>query len=178
MFGSIRNLISTLIGDAGAQCHSGDNDGRRATAALLLRVATVHSEMSKLRKKKLQAILKSRFALDDLAVARLIDDAIEIDRVAVDLYHCARQLNKSLDDQGRRQIIEMMWEIVCSDRKANALEDNIIWRTADLLGVSSRQRVELRQRALADSAVGFARYDIGRSYSSPASVGNLRTSTD
>jgi uncharacterized tellurite resistance protein B-like protein len=157
MFGSIKNLISNLVGDAGAQCQSGNSDGRRATAALLLRVATVDSEMSKLRKKKFQAILKSCFALDDLAVAQLIDDAVEIDRVAVDLYHCARQLNTILDDQGRRQIIEMMWEIVCADGKANALEDNIIWRTADLLGVSSRQRVELRQRVLADGAVGFAR---------------------
>jgi uncharacterized tellurite resistance protein B-like protein len=157
MFGSIKNLIANLVGDAGAQCQSVNSDGRRATAALLLRVATVDSEMSKLRKKKFQAILKSCFALDDLAVAQLIDDAVEIDRVAVDLYHCARQLNTILDDQGRRQIIEMTWEIVCADGNANALEDNIIWRTADLLGVSSRQRVELRQRVLADSAVGFAR---------------------
>ena len=135
MFGSIKNLISNLVGDAEAQCQSGDNDGRLATAALLVRVATVHTEMSKLRKKKIQTILKSCFAVDELAVAQLIDEAIEIDRVAVDLYHCARQLNRILDDHGRRHIIKMMWEIVCADGNANALEDNIIWRTAESFGV-------------------------------------------
>jgi hypothetical protein len=38
-----------------------------------------------------------------------------------------------------------MWEIVYADRSINEFEENIIWRAADLLGVSSRQRVELRQ---------------------------------
>jgi uncharacterized tellurite resistance protein B-like protein len=97
---------------------------------------------------------------------------IEIDRVAVDLYHCARQLNKNVDDKGRRRIVKMMWEVVCADGRVNALEDNIIWRAVDLLGVSSRQRVELRKRISADRAVDLARDNIGRSHSSPATVSN------
>jgi uncharacterized tellurite resistance protein B-like protein len=153
MLGPIKNLISNLVGDAGAQSRSKDNDGRLATAALLTRVATVHGEMSKVRKKKLHAILKPCFALDDIAIDQLIEDSAEIDRTAVDLYHCTRQLTKVLDDQGRRHVVRMMWEIVCADGKVNALEDNIIRRAADLLRVSSRQRVELRQRVSADRAV-------------------------
>ena len=46
----------------------------------------------------------------------------------------------------------MMWEIVYADGKPNEFEANIIWRAADLLGVSSRQRVALRQLVLADNA--------------------------
>jgi len=34
----------------------------------------------------------------------------------------------------------------------NEFEHNIIWRAADLLGVSTRQRVELRQRIAAGRA--------------------------
>ena len=112
--------------------------------------------MSKVRKKRLHAILKSCFALDDLAIDQLIEDSAEIDRTAIDLYHFTRQLNKVLDDQVRRHVIQMMWEIVCADGKVSPLEDNIIWRAADLLGVSSRQRVELRQQVSADSAVLLA----------------------
>src|SRR5450755_2304588 len=128
--------------------------------------------MSKVRKKKLHAILKSCFALDDLAIDQLIEDSAEIDRTAIDLYHCTRQLTKVLDDQGRRHVVKMMWEIVCADGTVDALEDNIIWRAADLLGVSSRQRVELRQRVSADRAAGLARDNIVRSLSSPATAGN------
>ena len=40
----------------------------------------------------------------------------------------------------------MMWEIVYADDKANEFEDNVVWRAADLLGISSRDRIEMRRR--------------------------------
>jgi uncharacterized tellurite resistance protein B-like protein len=40
----------------------------------------------------------------------------------------------------------MMWEMVYADGGAGAFESNLIWRAADLLGVSSRERIELRER--------------------------------
>jgi len=68
----------------------------------------------------------------------------------------------------------MMWEIVYADGSVNEFEHNIIWRAADLLGVSTRQRVELRQRYLADRAasvpVSFADRHLGHSV--PTAVGD------
>jgi len=43
-----------------------------------------------------------------------------------------------------------MWEIVYADGQRDELEDNLIWRAADLLGVSTRERVELRRRVGGD----------------------------
>jgi uncharacterized tellurite resistance protein B-like protein len=172
MFGPIKNLISNLVGEAVFQTPSKDHDARLATTALLIRVGTVHSKMSSVRERKLHSLLRFCFALDDRAIAQLIEDAVEIDRTAIDLYQCTRQLTKVLDDQGRRHVVKMMWEIVFADGNANALEDNIIWRAADLLGVSSRQRVELRHRISAYRAVDLARDNIGLSHPSPATVGN------
>ena len=115
-------------------------------------MATVHDEMSAGRREKLYAILKSTFQLDDLAAAQLIDQSAEVARNAVDLYRFTRKLREVLDDEGRYQTVRMMWEIVYADGKPNEFEANIIWRAADLLGVSSRQRVALRQLVLADKA--------------------------
>jgi uncharacterized tellurite resistance protein B-like protein len=123
-----------------------------ATAALLTRVATVNSEMSEARREKLHAVLKSCFELDDLATVQLIHDAAVADRTAVDLYHFTRQLNEVLDNEGRQRIVKMMWQIIYVDGRVNEFESNIIWRAADLLGVSSRQRIELRQRVAVDRA--------------------------
>jgi uncharacterized tellurite resistance protein B-like protein len=39
----------------------------------------------------------------------------------------------------------MMWEIVYVDGRVSEFEDNLLWRAADLLGVSSRERIELRR---------------------------------
>ncbi len=140
MFKSIKTFISSLVEDEGFRNRTESNKCQLATAALLTRVATVHIEMSQARRDKLHAVLKLHFDLDDLTTAKLIQDSAAVDRAAVDLYHFTRQLNQVLDDEGRRRTVQMMWEI------------DIIWRAADLLGVSTRQRVELRQRTAAGRA--------------------------
>ncbi|WP_441243940.1 TerB family tellurite resistance protein [Tardiphaga sp. 768_D3_N2_1] len=149
MFGSIKAFISRAIEDANQRKHIGQRELLVATAALLIRVATVHSELSDLRRARLHAIFRSLDGLDDTATAQLLADADIVARRAVDLYRFTRQLNESLDDDGRRRIVQLMWEIVYADQRVNEFEENAIWRAADLLGVSSRQRVELRQRVVA-----------------------------
>ena len=57
-----------------------------------------------------------------------------------------RLINRSLDEAGRQRVVEMMWEIVYADGHVTEFEDNLLWRAADLLGVSARDRIELRQR--------------------------------
>jgi uncharacterized tellurite resistance protein B-like protein len=124
-------------------------DCRLPTAALLIRIARVESEMSEARRKKLHAVLKSRFELDDRSTKQLISDAAAAERSAIDLYHFTRQLNAGLDDEERRGIVKMMWEIIYVNGTINESENNIIWRAADLLSVPSRQRIELRQQIAA-----------------------------
>ena len=153
MFGSLKTLISSLVEEVRRPDQSHTRNCRLATAALLIRVATVGGEISEAKLKKLHAVLKSGFELDDLTTARLIDDAAAADRGAIDLYHFTRQLNDALDDEGRRRVVRMMWEVIFVDRTANDFASNIVWRAADLLGVPSRQRIALRQRIAADSAV-------------------------
>jgi uncharacterized tellurite resistance protein B-like protein len=48
----------------------------------------------------------------------------------------------------------MMWEIIYADGRLNEFEDNLVWRAADLLHVSSRDRVEIRRRIAGEEA-GF-----------------------
>jgi uncharacterized tellurite resistance protein B-like protein len=44
----------------------------------------------------------------------------------------------------------MVWRIVYADGRSDELEDNLVWRAADLLGVPSRERIALRQRVAAE----------------------------
>ena len=148
MFRSLKTFFSTLVE------HERQSPAvsklQLATAALLTRVATVHIEMSQARRAKLHAVLRSHFDLDDRATAMLLEESAAVDRTAVDLYRFTRQLNQFLNDESRRRLVRMMWEVVYADGRVNELEDNIIWRVADLLGVTTRQRVELRQQIAPD----------------------------
>ena len=73
------------------------------------------------------------------------------DREAVDLYGFTSLINRSLDEDGRRRIVKMMWEMVYADGRMNEFEDNVVWRASDLLGISQRDRVEMRREVAAMS---------------------------
>lgn len=122
------------------------NDYRLAAAALLIHVMTIDGQEKPAEHDRLREVLKSQFALDDAQTDILIEAATTADREAIDLYRFTSLLNRSLDEAGRLRIVEMMWDIVYADGKVNEFEDNVVWRAADLLGISSRDRIEMRRR--------------------------------
>jgi uncharacterized tellurite resistance protein B-like protein len=61
---------------------------------------------------------------------------------------------RSVDEEGRKRIVEMMWELVYADGNVSEFEDNVMWRAADLLGVSSRDRIQLKHRIAQDVPQG------------------------
>jgi uncharacterized tellurite resistance protein B-like protein len=91
-------------------------------------------------------MLMLQFDLDEAAALDLLNAATEAEQQAVDLYHFTSLLNRTLDDAGRKQIIEMMWQIAHADGHVTEFEDNLIWRAADLLNVSREERIALRTR--------------------------------
>jgi uncharacterized tellurite resistance protein B-like protein len=51
-------------------------------------------------------------------------------------------------------MVEMMWQIAYTDGVVTEFEDNLIWRAADLLGVSQSERIALRERVSTSRADG------------------------
>ncbi len=146
MFESFRNFVADFVEGDKHPSQFADNDYRLAAVALLVHAAAIDGDMSQSERDKLHAVVKRRFALDDKLTGELIDKATQAEHESVDLYHFTSLLNRVLDEEGRARIVEMMWEIVYADGRRDELEDNLLWRAADLLGVSSRERIELRQR--------------------------------
>lgn len=127
-----------------------DTDYRLAATALLIHVVSLDGEPSEIEKQKLHALLESRFQLDSPTVARLIAAAARMEGEAIDLYHFTSVIMRSVDEDGRKRIVEMMWEMVYADGEVNEFEDSVMWRAADLLGVSSRDRIQIKRRVARD----------------------------
>ena len=146
MFESFRTFITEFVDGEKHPSRFAEDDYRLAAAALLVHAAAIDGEMSPSERNKLHAVIKQRFGLDDAATDELVDKATAAEHESVDLYHFTSLLNRALDEPARARVIEMMWEIVYADGQRDELEDNLLWRAADLLGVSQRERIELRQR--------------------------------
>jgi uncharacterized tellurite resistance protein B-like protein len=151
LFDALKSFVADLANGQRQSSGLADHDLRLATAALLIHAAAIDGNVSEAERHKLQSLLQQRCELSDAAAAELIEQATIADEKAVDLYHFTHLLNDRLDETERLCLIEMMWSIAYADGAASDYEDNLIWRVADLLGVSSTERIALRQRVAARS---------------------------
>jgi uncharacterized tellurite resistance protein B-like protein len=144
---SLRKFIAETTTSDATRADFDDGDYRLATVTLLVHVANVDGLIDPPERRRLREIIETRFGLDAAATTRLIERAEQSDREAVDFYHFTHVLKRALDDDGRHKIVEMMWDIVFADGAVTEFEENVVWRVAELLGVPTRDRVMLRQKA-------------------------------
>jgi len=150
MFESIRKFLAEVSQGGKQPAHFEHNDYRLAAAALLVHAAEIDGNISEVERNKLHAVIKRRFDLDEAETDALVAEATEAEHEAIDLYHFTSLINRALDQDGRRRVVEMMWEIVYADGRVTEFESNLIWRAADLLGISSRERIELGRRVASE----------------------------
>jgi uncharacterized tellurite resistance protein B-like protein len=146
MLERLRKFLSEVAEGGKHPAHFDHNDYRLAAAALLVHTAEIDGNMSAAERQKLHAVIQRLFALSEAETDTLISEATEAEHEAIDLYHFTTVINRSLDENARLRIIEVMWEIVYADGRVSEFESNLIWRAADLLGISSRDRIELGRR--------------------------------
>src|SRR5262245_65239437 len=146
MFAGFRKFLSEVSEGDKHPAHFAHDDYRLAAAALLVHAAAIDGDVGDVEREKLHTVIKQQFALDEATTDELVADATEAEHEAIDLYHFTSLINRSLDEEGRRRVVEMMWEIAYADGEVDEFERNMIWRAADLLGVSSREGIELGQR--------------------------------
>ena len=147
MLDGLRHFIADIVSPTAHQDRAFDDTGYRlAATALLIHVISLDGEPTEVERRKLHGLIESRFGLDRGTADQLIASATLVEGEAVDLYHFTSVIMRSVDEGGRLRIVEMMWELVFADGQVSEFEDNVVWRAADLLGVSSRDRIELKRR--------------------------------
>lgn len=151
MLRSIGEFISEIAGGGRHPQTFEETDYRLAAAALLVHVATTDNEFDANERARLHEVLEQRFEMSPEAAGDLIESAIAADREAVDLYQFTTTLNRSCDEEARKRIVEMMFQVAYADGELSEFEDNIVWRAAELMHVPSRDRVTIRRQVREES---------------------------
>jgi uncharacterized tellurite resistance protein B-like protein len=152
MFDALKDFLTDLAGGGASERRFEANDYRLAAAALLVHIANIDGEFDAKERDRLQAIVENRFGLDRAAARDLILLAAESEREAVDLFRFTSVLKRTLDEEGRRQVVGMLWEMAYADGSIHEFEENVVWRVAELLGISTRDRMMLRKDAQDDAS--------------------------
>lgn len=131
----------------GEQATAGLDTGHPAVsaAAILFHVMDADGVRADSERSILERELAESYALDGENLRQIIKAGEEAAQEAVDLYAFTSVVNQHLDQEARVGFVGMMWEIVYADGVRSELEDNIVWRVAELLHVERADRIRMRQ---------------------------------
>lgn len=146
MLDRLKSFFDDLTGGGQTRGFEPD-DYRVAAAALLVHMANADGHVAPQEQRRLHKILEERFELASGDARELLRRAEESEREAIDLYQFTSVLKRTLDEPGRLAVVELLWDVAYADGKADELEENTVWRVAELLGVSSRDRMILKRKA-------------------------------
>jgi uncharacterized tellurite resistance protein B-like protein len=146
MFQRLFSFLQALPGGPDAPRVAAD-DPRIAAAALLFHVMAADGVQSENEQAVLRQALQTSYGLAGSELEAIMKAGEEAEREAVDLYAFTSVLQRELNEQQRVEFIALMWQIVFADGESHELEDNTVWRVAELMGVDRRARMELRSRA-------------------------------
>jgi uncharacterized tellurite resistance protein B-like protein len=146
MFERFQAFFQNLTTDSSKSAFAPD-DPRIAVAALCMQVMEADGQVKDSEKKRLRKLLKDQYGLDGKQLDALIAAGQEAESDAVDYYRFTSDLKRHLDTEQRLELIGILWDIVYADGERSEMEDDAIWRIAELLGVSARERIQQRQAA-------------------------------
>ena len=129
------------------------DDIKVASAALLYHVIDSDGVVTESESLRFREVLAEEFGLGEAETGRVAAAGKEADSEAVDLYHFTTVLKDRLGEADRIRFVELLWEVTYADGTVHELEDNLIWRVSDLLGVSTRDRMLAKREAAARSGI-------------------------
>lgn len=113
-----------------------DDDERLCAAALMVHVAMADGRFNDTERATMLGLLTDRFAMDAATADALLDYADSRGREGFDMEDFIAGLRRVLDRAGRLRVVQMMWDVAMADGSVHEFEDNLIWRMAEMLGLS------------------------------------------
>lgn len=154
MFDRLIKFMRDLPGRDDDQGRRDDDDPRVAAAALMFHVIDADGIRQDAERKRIEEMLNEAYAIAGDELARVISAGEAANHEAIDLYAFTRVLKRHLDVEARSQFIRILWEVVYADGERHELEDNVVWRVAELIGVERAERVALRRSVAAAMGLG------------------------
>ncbi len=144
MWQKLKKFADKLMGDAPQTAELEDDDFKVAAVALMVHAARIDGFYSDEEATIMRRQIQKYFKINAEEAEALVKNADKAERDSIDLYKFTSKLSERLDNAGRKEIVRLLWHIVLADHEVTPFEDNLIWRVAELLGVSSNDRIAIR----------------------------------
>jgi uncharacterized tellurite resistance protein B-like protein len=118
-----------------------------ATAVMLIEVMRADSHFDAAERRAVIDALRTKFALADDEVDRLIELAEQARRDATDWFEFTSHINAHFDMAAKIRMVEHMWRVAYADGHLSEHERHTLWRLSDLLHVPHGAYIHAKLRA-------------------------------
>ncbi|MCE7027970.1 TerB family tellurite resistance protein [Jiella avicenniae] len=147
MFEQIKEFFRSVAAGEESGEDGREHQVRVASAALLFHIIEADGIVTDDERRRLIGVLGEEFGLSVAEAERLAGEGKRADQQSVDLYQFTSVLKRELGEDHRIRFVELLWEVTYADGEVHELEDNLIWRISELLGVSTRERMLMKREA-------------------------------
>ncbi len=131
-------------------------DEKLAAAALMVEVAAGDGQISRIEREHIIALLEHKLGFSEAEALELFVEALSAQDESNHMLEFTRKIKDHFDEEGRENILELLWEVVFADGKEDAYESNLLRRVTGLLYISDKRsgqiRNKVRKRVKAKSA--------------------------
>lgn len=142
MFEKLKTFLNGLAGETNKV-----EPDETAVAVVALALHVIHADgiVEDRENEVLESEVRAYFNLSKGEYQEMLEVAKRQEESAIDLFRFTSRINRALDERQKTEFIGLLWQIVHADDNRNELEDHLVWRIAELIGVSGRARIETRQ---------------------------------
>lgn len=127
-----------------------------STALLLLELGRADFAFDDVEMARVRELLQARFGLDGGALDLLLTEARDKARQSVSLHEYVGVLNSTLDADGKRELITMLWQVAWADGRIDKYEEHLLRRLVDLLYIPMADYIRAREAAATMGSPGPA----------------------
>lgn len=118
-----------------------------AAAVLLVEVVRFDAAMDDAERSTMVTALRTKFALSDDELERLLELAVTTSKTAYDYQRFTSSLNDHFTQDQKIQLVEAMWQVAYADAHIDANENHTISKVTGLLHVTHGEYIAAKMRA-------------------------------
>ena len=117
---------------------------RIATSVILLEAVTADSNLSEIEDQKVRNLLKEKFDVSDTEVDELINSSKNERQGSTDLWYFTNLINESLSIEEKYNLLEMIWEVIYSDKTLDKFENYVAHKLLNLLKLDHSRFIDIK----------------------------------
>ena len=148
MLKTLKDLVDRFTQPASTQSPADREHALQlAAAVLLVEVVRSESSMDDAERTTMVTALRSKFALSDDGLERLLELAVTTSKTAYDYQRFTGSLNDHFTQEQKIRLVEAMWQVAYADAHIDANENHTISKVAGLLHVTHGEYIAAKMRA-------------------------------